>query len=311
MKAALFPGQGSQTVGMARDLFDAHSAARERFAQASDLLGFSLSDVCFEGPDTELVRTSRAQPALFVHSLILWELWGDARPEFDFLAGHSLGEFSALAAAGVLDFESGLKLVQARANAMQHACDKLPGTMAALTFLPPENLQPLLVEGLKAGLVVPANINSESQIVVSGEIPAVERVVACAGEFGARKAIRLKVGGAFHSPLMESAREELTAALKNVELKSALCPVVMNVSALPTRDPEVIRRQLAEQMVMPVLWWQTMKFLAERRVNSATEVGSGQVLKGLAKRTLPDVELSSLTTLADLERISAGAQAAL
>lgn len=292
-------------MGMARDLCDAHARARERFAQASDLLGFSLSDVCFNGPESELVRTSRAQPALFVHSLILWELWGDSRPHFDYVAGHSLGEFSALAAAGAFDFESGLKLVQARALAMQHACDRHQGTMAALSHLSPDRLEGLLAEGLKEGVVVAANFNSDSQIVVSGEPAAIARVVQCAADFGARRATPLKVGGAFHSPLMEPARLELAEALKSVNLKRPACPVVMNVSAQPTSDPEQIRRQLEDQIVSPVRWSQTLEFLGESGVDFAIEVGAGQVLKGLARRALPDAEITSLSTAADLERMSA------
>ena len=305
MKAALFPGQGSQAVGMGADLYAAHALVRDRFAQASDILGFSLSDVCFNGPENELVQTSRAQPALFVHSLVLWELWGASRPRFDFAAGHSLGEFSALTAAGALDFESGLKLVQARATAMQHACDRRPGTMAALLQMPPERLDDLLSEGLKAGVVVTANFNSESQIVVSGEHAAVDRVVQCAADFGARRATPLKVGGAFHSPLMEPARTELKLALDATKFRRPVCPVIMNVSAQPESDPDEIRRKLGAQIVSPVRWWQTLRFLNEHKLDWAVEVGSGQVLKGLAKRVLPDTEVVGLGSQADLERLIA------
>lgn len=310
MKAALFPGQGSQSVGMAADLYAAHPLARERFAQASEILGFSLSDVCFNGPETALVQTSRAQPALFVHSLILWEIWGQARPQFDFVAGHSLGEFSAVTASGALDFEAGLRLVQARAAAMQIACDRNPGAMAALTQLPPEKLDLLLAEGKKAGVVVAANYNSEAQVVVSGDPAAVDQVVKCAADFGARRAVALKVGGAFHSPLMEPAREALKRALESATFRRPACPVVMNVTGQPESDPETIRNLLALQMVSPVKWWQSMQYLGSRSVVWAVEVGAGQVLRGLAKRILPEVELVGLTTQTDLERLLAQVLAA-
>lgn len=310
MKAALFPGQGSQSVGMAADLYEAHALARERFAQASEILGFSLSDVCFNGPETALVQTSRAQPALFVHSLILWELWGTSRPRFDFVAGHSLGEFSAVTASGAIDFVAGLRLVQARAQAMQIACDRNPGTMAALTQLPPEQLDPLLEAGRTAGVVVAANYNSEAQVVVSGTPSAIEHLVKIAGDFGARRAVALKVGGAFHSPLMEPAREELKKALDRTPFGRPSYPVVMNVTGLPESDPDSIRTLLGAQMVSPVKWWQSMQYLGAHQVDWAVEVGSGQVLKGLAKRILPEVELTSLTTQADYERLMAPIQAA-
>lgn len=299
----MFPGQGSQGVGMAADLHASHALARERFAQASEMLGYSLEEVCFHGPETELVRTSRAQPALFVHSLVLWELWGGARPSFDFLAGHSLGEFSAVTASGAIDFESGLRLVQARASAMQVACDAQPGAMAALTQLPPERLDDLLLEGMKSGLVVAANYNSEAQVVVSGEPAAVEHVVRVAGDFGARRAVALKVGGAFHSPLMESAKAQLEKALAETAFRRPKVPVVMNVTGQPETDPEDIRRLLALQLVSPVKWLQSMQLLGVRGVDWIVEVGSGQVLRGLAKRILPGAELAGLATQADLEQI--------
>ena len=310
MKAAMFPGQGSQSVGMAADLYEAHPLARERFAQASDILGFSLSEVCFNGPEAALVQTSRAQPALFVHSLILWELWGSSRPRFDFVAGHSLGEFSAVTASGAIDFEAGLRLVQARAQAMQIACDKNPGSMAALTQLPADQLDALLSEGAKAGVVVAANYNSEAQVVVSGTPSAIDHVVKIAADFGARRAVALKVGGAFHSPLMEPAREELKKALDRTTFGRPSCPVVMNVTGLPETEPDTLRTLLGAQMVSPVKWWQSMQYLGAHKVDWAVEVGSGQVLKGLAKRIVPDVEMASLTTQADFERVMAPIQAA-
>ncbi len=295
---------------MAADLYEAHSLARDRFAQASEILGFSLSEVCFNGPEAALVQTSRAQPALFVHSLILWELWGAARPRFDFVAGHSLGEFSAVTASGAIDFESGLRLVQARASAMQIACDRNPGTMAALTQLPADKLNDLLAEGGRAGVVVAANYNSEAQVVVSGLPEAVDHLVKVAGDFGARRAVVLKVGGAFHSPLMEPAREELKKALDRTTFARPSCPVVMNVTGTPETDPNALRTLLEAQIVSPVKWWQSMQYLGAHQVDWVVEVGSGQVLKGLAKRILTDVELVTLTTQADFERLMAPIQAA-
>jgi [acyl-carrier-protein] S-malonyltransferase len=309
MHTALFPGQGSQEVGMARDLYLGYEIARLRFEEAADVLGYSLKDVCFDGPADELVQTSRAQPAIFVHSLILWELWGDARPDFRYAAGHSLGEFSALTAAGALDFATGMKLVGIRSQAMQKACDDRPGTMAAVTHLPQDKYDDLVAAGSQCGIVVPANYNALKQVVFSGETAAVERIVSVARDFGARRALVLKVGGAFHSPLMEGARQELACALDDAAISAPAIPVVLNVTAQPTQSPDEIRNRLKEQLVSPVRWWQTLQYLGEAGLTHATEIGPGQVIGGLVAQTLPDAERDSIVTREDLIRVTAGAEA--
>jgi [acyl-carrier-protein] S-malonyltransferase len=309
MHTAFFPGQGSQEVGMARDLYDGYAQARQRFEEAADVLGYALKDVCFDGPADELVQTSRAQPAIFVHSLILWELWGDARPDFSFAAGHSLGEFSALTAAGAFEFATGLKLVGIRSKAMQKACDDHPGTMAAVTHLPQDKIEDLVAAGSEAGTVVPANYNAEKQVVFSGETKAVEKIVSVAKDFGARRALVLNVGGAFHSPLMEDARQELAQALDDAVVSAPVIPVVLNVTAMPTQSPDEIRTRLKEQLVSPVRWWQTLQYLGEAGLTHATEIGPGQVIQGLVKQTLPHVQRDTMVTREDLVRATAGAEA--
>jgi [acyl-carrier-protein] S-malonyltransferase len=294
---------------MARDLFDGYDHARLRFEEAADVLGYDLKGVCFNGPAEDLVQTSRAQPAIFVHSLILWELWGEAKPEFSFAAGHSLGEFSALTAAGAVDFATGLGLVGVRSQAMQKACDHRPGTMAAVTHLPLDRYEDLLAAASESGIVVPANYNAEKQVVFSGETAAVEKIVALAKDFGARRALMLNVGGAFHSPLMESARQELAQALDDASFSAPSIPVVLNVTARPTQAPDEICSRLKEQLVSPVRWWQTLQYLGEAGLTHATEIGPGQVIQGLVKQTLPEAERDSIVTAEDLIRVSTGTEA--
>lgn len=281
MKAFVFPGQGAQFSGMGKDLHDASQDARMRFEQANDILGFDIASIMFEGTAEELKQTKVTQPAIFLHSVILAECLGDAFQP-DMVAGHSLGEFSALVAAGALGFKDGLSLVSARANAMQKACELQPSTMAAVLGL--ENNVVEDICGNTDGVVVAANYNCPGQLVISGEVPAVEAACHTLTEAGARRALMLPVGGAFHSPLMEPAREELATAIAQADIQSPRCPIYQNVSAEPTSDPQLIRQQLVAQLTAPVRWTQTMEAMIADGAKEVTEVGPGKVLQGLFKK---------------------------
>ena len=281
MKAYVFPGQGAQFSGMGNDLFEASTTARARFAQADEILGFSISTTMFEGSDADLKETSVTQPAIFLHSVILAELLGEQfQPEV--VAGHSLGEFSALVAAGAMRFEDGLRLVSERAQAMQAACDSTPSTMAAVLGLDDEVVERICLD--TEGIVVAANYNCPGQLVISGEITAVEKACAALTEAGARRALMLPVGGAFHSPLMEPARERLAQAIANTEIQTPRCPIVQNVNAHPESDPERIKANLIAQLTAPVRWTQSMHTMIEMGATEAIEVGPGKVLQGLFKK---------------------------
>ena len=297
MKAYVFPGQGAQFPGMGQDLFESSTVAQARFKQAEDILGFDIASVMFEGTPEQLKETKVTQPAIFLHSVILAECLGDAF-EPSMVAGHSLGEFSALVAAGSLSFEDGLRLVSARANAMQEACERQASTMAAVLGLDND-----VVENIcKAteGTVVEANYNCPGQLVVSGEVPAVEAACEAFTEAGARRAILLPVGGAFHSPLMEPAREKLAKAIADADIQPPRCPIYQNVSAEPTSDPELIRTQLVAQLTAPVRWTQTMEAMMADGASEMTEVGPGKVLQGLFKK----VDRAFPTSGAQLETVS-------
>jgi [acyl-carrier-protein] S-malonyltransferase len=287
MKAYVFPGQGSQFTGMGKDLYEQHSLAKELFEQANDILGYRISDVMFEGSDEDLRQTKITQPAIFLHSVIKARLAGDSFQP-DAVAGHSLGEFSALVAAGAIRFEDGLKLVQQRALAMQRACEAQPGTMAAIL-----GLEDSIVENICAGIediVVPANYNSPGQLVISGTISGVEAAVEKLKEAGAKRAVMLPVGGAFHSPLMEPAREELQAALENTVFQAPVCPIYQNVNAQPVTDPEEIRLNLISQLTAPVRWTQTIRNMIEHGVTHFTETGgNGSVLRGLIRQVNKEI----------------------
>ena len=281
MKAFVFPGQGAQFPGMGKDLYDSSELARNRFEEADEILGFNISDIMFNGDAEALKQTKVTQPAIFLHSVILAEVLGDGINP-DMVAGHSLGEFSAIVVAGGISFADGLKLVSARANAMQTACEATPSTMAAVL-----GLEDQVVEDICAttdGIVVAANYNCPGQLVISGEIPAVERACEALMEAGARRALILPVGGAFHSPLMESAREKLAAAIESTEIVELRCPIFQNVSARAETDIEVIRKNLVAQLTAPVKWTQTMVSMLEYGAESVTEVGPGRVLQGLFKK---------------------------
>lgn len=290
MQATVFPGQGSQFSGMGKDLFDASAEARARFQEANDILGFHLSDIMFNGSDADLKQTKVTQPAIFTHSVILAELLGD-----DFqpgmAAGHSLGEFSALVACGAMNFADGLKLVSARAQAMQKACEAEPSTMAAILGLDDDVVETACAE--QDGIVVAANYNCPGQLVISGQIPAVEEACEVLKEKGARRALLLPVGGAFHSPLMEPAREELAAAIEATNIVAPRCPVYQNVSAQGESDPATIKNNLVAQLTAPVRWTQTMHAMIADGATSVLEVGPGKVLQGLFKKVDRGFETAS------------------
>ncbi len=291
-KAYVFPGQGAQFIGMGKDLYDSSERAKEMFERANDILGFRITDIMFDGTVEELKQTKVTQPAIFLHSTILAEILGDTfKPTA--VAGHSLGEFSALVASKVLDFESGLKLVSQRANAMQKACEAAPSTMAAVLGLE-DNIVEDVCNSVD-GVVVAANYNCPGQLVISGEINAVEKACEILKEKGARRALILPVGGAFHSPLMEPAREDLASAIENTSFNSPICPVYQNVKAAGVTEAEEIKENLIAQLTAPVKWTQTMKQMIEDGVESFTEVGPGKVLQGLVKKVDRKMPVESAT----------------
>jgi [acyl-carrier-protein] S-malonyltransferase len=290
MKAYVFPGQGSQFVGMGKDLYENSALAKEMFEKANEILGFNITDIMFNGTDEDLKQTKVTQPAIFLHSVILAKTMGDAFQP-DMVAGHSLGEFSALVAAGALSFEDGLKLVLARALAMQKACEKEPSTMAAILNLDDDVVEKICSE--IDGVVVPANYNCPGQLVISGSVEAVQTACEKLTEAGARRALILPVGGAFHSPLMEPAREELAAAINSTNINSPICPIYQNVSALPMIDSEQIKANLIAQLTAPVKWTQTMQNMLQDGASSVTEVGPGKVLQGLFKKVNREIETQS------------------
>lgn len=282
-KAYVFPGQGAQFVGMGKELYESNEKARALFDQANDILGFRITDIMFEGTDEDLKQTKVTQPAVFLHSVITALCLDDFCP--DMVAGHSLGEFSALTAAGALRFEDGLRLVYARAMAMQKACEAEPSTMAAIINLPDETIERICAEiSAEGGVVVPANFNSPGQVVISGSVEAVKEACAQLKAAGAKRALPLAVGGAFHSPLMESARVELAAAIEQAPISSPICPVYQNVDALPHTDPVEIKENLLKQLTSPVRWTQSVQNMMADGMTEFVECGPGEVLAGLIKR---------------------------
>jgi len=292
MKAYVFPGQGAQFSGMGKDLYENHALAKAMFDRADDWLGFSISSIMFNGTDEELKQTKVTQPAIFIHSTVLAACMGDSfKP--DMVAGHSLGEFSALVANKTLSFEDGLRLVSARAMAMQKACEETPSTMAAIL-----GLEDAIVEQICQdidGVVVPANYNCPGQLVISGAVDAVEKACAKLTEAGAKRALLLQVGGAFHSPLMEPARTELAGAIQQTTFNQPVCPVYQNVNALPVSNPEEIKANLLAQLTAPVKWTQIMLAMEANGLSEVIEVGPGKVLQGLFKKINRDLPVSSAT----------------
>ena len=297
-KAFVFPGQGSQFPGMCRDLYDAHAEAREICQAADRLLGFSLTDVMFNGTADDLKQTRVTQPAVFLHSVVAQRLMTIERP--DMVAGHSLGEFSALVACGALRFEDALLLVSARAQAMQAACEANPGTMAAVLALPDEKVVEICAEisklpSLQGGgggrLVVAANYNCPGQVVISGEVDAIDAACVALKEAGARRALRLPVGGAFHSPLMQPAAEDLAEAIKRTDFHRPFCPIYQNVTAQASTEPELIRKNLLTQLTSPVRWTQSVQAMIDDGATEFFEFGPGDVLKGMIRKINPDVQV--------------------
>ncbi|MGN6395728.1 MAG: ACP S-malonyltransferase [Mucilaginibacter sp.] len=281
MKAYIFPGQGAQFVGMGKDLYEKSEKAREMFEKANEILGFRITDLMFEGTEEDLKQTKVTQPAIFLHSVILASVLGDDfKP--DMAAGHSLGEFSALVACGSLSFEDGLRLVAARANAMQKACEIQPSTMAAILGLDDFTVEDICQR--MTDVVVPANYNCPGQLVISGTIAGVDKACEELTAAGAKRALKLNVGGAFHSPLMEAAKIELEHAIVHTEIKAPVCPIYQNIDAKPYTDPEKIKHNLIAQLTGPVRWTQTVKHMMEDGATSFTEVGPGSVLQGLVKK---------------------------
>lgn len=290
MKAYIFPGQGAQFVGMGLDLYETYPVAKELFEQANAILGFSITDIMFEGAAEDLKQTKVTQPAIFLHSVILSKVLGDSfKP--DMVAGHSLGEFSALVANGTLNFEDGLKLVSKRALAMQKACELQASTMAAVLGLDDAVVEKICEE--TPGTVVAANYNCPGQLVISGEVAAVEAACEKMKEAGARRALVLPVGGAFHSPLMEPAREELAAAIENTAFSAPQCPVYQNVTTVAVSDSTEVKKNLISQLTAPVKWTQSVENMVKDGAREFIEVGPGKVLQGLVRKIAKDVESRS------------------
>ncbi|NRB51733.1 MAG: ACP S-malonyltransferase [Saprospiraceae bacterium] len=293
MKAFVFPGQGSQFEGMGKEMYDNNDLAKSLFEQANDTLGFAITDVMFSGSSEDLKQTKVTQPAVFLHSVITAKIAGDAFQP-DMVAGHSLGELSALVAAGAMAFEDGLKLVYQRALAMQKACEAQAGTMAAVLGLEDEVVEKACAEIEE--IVVPANYNCPGQLVISGSLAGVEKAVDKVTELGARRALVLQVGGAFHSPLMEPAREELMAAIEKTTFSKPVCPIYQNVDAQPQTDSEQIKANLIAQLTAPVRWTQTMLNMQSNGMSEYIEVGgTGKVLQGFIKRVDRRFPSSTLT----------------
>ncbi len=291
MKAYVFPGQGSQFSGMGKDLFESSAKAKELFLQANDILGFDITKVMFSGTDEELKQTNVTQPAIFIHSVILAKISETFAPEM--VAGHSLGEFSALVANGTLSYTDGLKLVSKRAMAMQKACELVPGTMAAVLALADEKVEEICAS-IKDEVVVAANYNCPGQLVISGSVKGIEKACELMKAAGAKRALVLPVGGAFHSPLMEPARIELEDAIKNTLFSKPTCAVYQNVNAAPSTDVEAIKLNLIAQLTAPVRWTQSVQNMVKDGATTFVECGPGKVLQGLVKKIEAATEVASI-----------------
>jgi len=292
MKAYVFPGQGAQFTGMGKDLYDQSPLAHDLFEKANEILGFRITDIMFTGSAEDLRQTRVTQPAIFLHSVLLAKTLGsEFKPEM--VAGHSLGEFSALVAAGALSFEDGLKLVYQRALAMQKACEARPSTMAAVLGLPDETIEEICA-AITDEVVVPANYNCPGQVVISGSNEGIDLACEKLSAAGAKRALKLSVGGAFHSPLMEPARLELAAAIEQTPFTAPVCPIYQNVNALPQTDPNIIKANLVDQLTSPVRWTQSVLAMVADGADSFTELGPGAVLQGLIKKISKDVSTDGM-----------------
>lgn len=290
MTAYVFPGQGAQFSGMGKNLYESSPKAKELFDKANEILGFDITKIMFEGSDEDLKQTKVTQPAVFLHSVILASTIENFKP--DMVAGHSLGEFSALVAAGALSFEDGLKLVSQRATAMQEACEINPSTMAAVLNLPDEKVEEICAS--IDDVVVAANYNCPGQLVISGTIDGINIACEKMKEAGAKRALVLQVGGAFHSPLMEPAREKLAAAIENTQFSTPSCPIYQNVNAQPSTDVETIKANLIAQLTAPVRWTQSVQNMVADGATNFVECGPGKVLQGLVKKISPEVEVAGV-----------------
>jgi len=288
-RAYVFPGQGAQFVGMGKDLYEQHPLAKTMFDQANEILGFNITEEMFNGTDEGLKQTRITQPAVFLHSVIAAKCLGDSFQP-DMVAGHSLGEFSALVANGVLSFEDGLKLVYKRAMAMQAACELKPSTMAAVLGLEDEKVE-TICEGIENGVVVAANYNCPGQLVISGDVDAINNACEQLKAAGAKRALVLQVGGAFHSPLMKPAEDELAQAIEQTQFNTPICPVYQNVSAEAVSAPNLIKANLLKQLTAPVKWTQCVQAMVKDGATQFTELGPGKVLQGLVKKIAPEAEI--------------------
>jgi [acyl-carrier-protein] S-malonyltransferase len=300
-RAFLFPGQASQYVGMARDLGEKFSLARELFSRANQVLGFDIQQICFSGPEEKLTQTDVTQPAIFIHSAIVTRLLAEKGMRPDMVAGHSLGEYSALFAAGVLDFDEALLLVKRRGELMQRAGVENPGTMAAIVGLDPAAVEAVCREASSAGVVVPANFNSPGQIAISGSVAGVQQAMALAKTKGAKLAKQLAVGGAFHSPLMAGAREGLREGLQKTPFREAACPIYLNVTAKPTTEANELRQRLDEQLTSPVRWIEIIENMIAGGATQFYEIGPGNVLAGLLKRINKNFAAKTVGKVGELE----------